>query len=82
MVPNWVVAEYGKPKVVEAAPLSEEETAALAPILKALAAGPVSTHDLVVGLKEAFPELGERLDGDRVDSLCRQMAARGELKEA
>jgi hypothetical protein len=78
---NWVVAEYGKPKVVEATPLTKQETNQIMPILKALAAGPISTHDLVVGLKGAFPELGERLDGERAEALCRQMAARGELKE-
>ena len=46
-----------------------------------VAAKPISTHDLVVGLKGAFPELAERLDGDRVDGLCRELVGRGELRE-
>lgn len=80
-MPNWVVTGYGKLKTIEAEPLKEHEIEQLSPILKALAAEPISTHDLVVGLKGAFPEWREQLDGDQIDALCRQLSGQGELRE-
>ncbi|MCL4534385.1 MAG: lantibiotic dehydratase family protein [Bacteroidetes bacterium] len=78
---QWVVVDY-KPKGEPApAPLTADERAQALAVLRGLAAEPISTHDLVVGLKGAFPELAERVDGERVESLCRQLVSRGELKE-
>lgn len=78
---QWVVADY-TPEV-EPAPklLTAEERVQVLSVLRGLAAKPVNAHDLVVGLKGAFPELADRFDGERVDALCQILVARGELKE-
>jgi len=76
----WVVSDYRPEAEGTTAPLTASERAQTLTVLRGLAVKPVSTHDLTVGLKGAFPELAERLNGERVEELCRQLVARGELR--
>ena len=77
---NRLVVEHNPPPQVVHT-LNARQRCAVGSKIKELGAEPLSTNDLTMALTMTFPSFAERIDGERVEAICRGMVAKRQLKE-